>query len=148
GQHKVSALAASIATRRARDKGATVASVATVRDYWPLCPVSTRLFTSEDGQSFECKECHRLGRYLASVRGDDKVGVPSRLLTIARWITTWQAARSLARCDAIVGVSHYVRDQLVLSGRAPGNRLYDIPNLVDLPSVDRALSGEWPLHDI
>src|SRR5437763_1592206 len=33
GQHKVSALAASIAVRRARGDGAQVASVATVRDY-------------------------------------------------------------------------------------------------------------------
>jgi glycogen(starch) synthase len=151
GQHKVSALAASTAAlhaRGARGGNAAVASVATVRDYWPLCPVSTRLFNTVEGKSVECKECHRLGRYLASVRAENKASVPSRLLTLARWIATWQAARSLARCDATVAVSRYVRDQLVLSGRVPGNRLYNIPNLVDLPSVDRALSGEWPLHDI
>ena len=148
GQHKVSALAASRAAIRAGAAGAKVVSVATVRDYWPLCPVSTRLFTTPTGQSFECKECHRLTRYLECVRAERKAGAASLGLAMARWMATWQAAHSLAECDATVAVSRYVRDQLALSARVEGNRLYDVPNLVDLPSVDRALAGEWPLHDI
>jgi glycogen(starch) synthase len=148
GQHKVSALAVSKTARRGRAGGAKLASVATVRDYWPLCPVSTRLFSAANGQSFECKECHRLGRYLACVGAEGKSGAESRLLAVARWAATWQAARSLAECDATVAVSRYVRDQLAQSGRVPGNSLYDIPNLVDLPSVDSALTCDWPLDDI
>jgi glycosyltransferase involved in cell wall biosynthesis len=45
-------------------------------------------------------------------------------------------------------VSRYVRDELALGGRVPGERLFSIPNLVHLPSVERALSGAWPLRDL
>src|SRR5439155_20981164 len=40
GQHSISAAAASSAARRAGKHGLRAASVATVRDYWPLCPSS------------------------------------------------------------------------------------------------------------
>jgi glycogen synthase len=78
------------------------------------------------------------------------VGVtsPRFPLELARWFATWQSSRLLARCDMVIGVSRYVRDQLALSGRIPVDRLVDIPNLVDLSSVARALQGPWPLSDI
>ena len=148
GQHKVSALAASAAAMRARSHGATAVAVATVRDYWPLCPVSTRLFTTPDGKSFECKECHRLRGYMKSVLAGGKRDPIALSLALARWFGTWQACRSLARCDATIAVSRYVRDELSMSGRVPGEKLYSVPNLVDLSSVDKALAGAWPLHDI
>jgi glycosyltransferase involved in cell wall biosynthesis len=67
---------------------------------------------------------------------------------MARWLRTWAASRALARCDAVIAVSEYVRSELARSGRVPEGRLASIPNLVHLPSVDRALSSPWPLHDI
>jgi glycosyltransferase involved in cell wall biosynthesis len=148
GQHKVSTLAVAAALDRARARGAHVAAVSTVRDYWPLCPVSTRLFNRRDGGRFECKECHQFSDYMASVLAEGRHSLPEFLISQARWLATRQAARRLASCDAVIAVSRYVRDELALSGRVPGERLYNIPNLVDLPSVDRDLGGEWPLHDI
>jgi len=123
-------------------------ALATVRDYWPLCPASTRLFTTQDGGSFECKECHHLRAYMKSVLAGGRSSPMVVALAFARWFGTWQASRSLARCDATIAVSRYVRDELSLSGRVPGDKLYNIPNLVDMPSVDKALAGAWPLHDI
>jgi glycosyltransferase involved in cell wall biosynthesis len=69
-------------------------------------------------------------------------------LSLARWLHTLRASRALAACDAVVAVSVYVRGELQRSGRVPEEKLAVIPNLVDLPSVERALAGPWPLHDI
>ena len=148
GQHKVSAGAASIAARTARESGARAASVATVRDYWPLCPVSTRLFARPDGSSFECRQCHRLLPYLRAVARSSGLASVQTALAPLRWLSTLASSRLLATCDATIAVSRYVRDELAISGRLDGTRLYNIPNLVHLPSVERALATEWPLNDI
>ncbi|MEO5953522.1 MAG: glycosyltransferase family 4 protein [Chloroflexia bacterium] len=147
GQHKASAGAASVAAQQARTKGVRVVSVATVRDYWPLCPVSTRLFTDQYGESFECDECHALRAYLecASAGGGSRLG---RLMAVARWVGTLRASRLLAGCDATIAVSGYVRGQLAKSGRVADTKLVSIPNLVHLPSVEASMSSEWPLADI
>lgn len=147
GQHKASAGAVSVAAQQARSKRAKVVSVATVRDYWPLCPVSTRLFTDQYGESFECDECHSLRSYLecASAGGGSKV---SNAMAVARWVGTLRAGMMLARCDATIAVSDYVRGELAKSGRVADRRLVSIPNLVHLPSVEASMSSEWPLPDI
>lgn len=147
GQHKASAGAASVATRKAKRKGAKAVSVATVRDYWPLCPVSTRLFTGKTGETFECKECHRLREYVKSVlagKGSNGRGFSA----LARWLGTWRASRLLAECDATIAVSRYVRGELARSGRVPDSRLVSLPNLVHLPSVEHSMEAAWPLADI
>jgi glycogen(starch) synthase len=147
GQHMVSAIASSRAARKARKRGARVASLGTVRDYWPICPVSTRLFTCADSKSFECEECHRLGAYMNCVNRA-KHGIGSYPAALPRWVRVARAGRELGRCDAVIAVSDYVRGQLERSGRIPGSKLVTIPNMVDLPSVDRALRGKWPLPDL
>lgn len=146
GQHKASASAASIAAHQARLKGAQAVSVATVRDYWPLCPVSTRLFTRRNGETFECRECHRLADYLRCA--SDGILTLKLPLALARWVATRNASKQLAGCDAVIGVSKYVRDELSMSGRVPGEKLVSIPNLVHLSSVERAIHGPWPLEDV
>ena len=151
GQHSVSGVASSLAALRARRQGVKVASVATVRDYWPLCPVSTRLFTDRQGQMFECRDCHRLMTYLACARQSTRRRwwkTTSVIPACLRWWRTRRAASALARCDAVVAVSSYVRGELERSGRVPPGKLYTIPNLVDPASVRRALEGVWPLPDI
>src|SRR5438874_3543534 len=117
GQHSISAVAASTAARRARKHGKRVASVATVRDYWALCPSSTRLFADGTGREFECRDCHRLGEYTRCVRisrrkQPESVRKPAptyRLLedalSLARWLQTLRASRALAACDGVVAVS-------------------------------------------
>lgn len=67
---------------------------------------------------------------------------------LARWSNTLAASKQLASAGAVIAVSSYVRGELARSGRVPPSHIRVIPNLVDLPSVDRALSGEWPLNDI
>jgi glycogen synthase len=149
GQHALSAVAASTAARRARSKDLPVASLATIRDYWPLCPSSTRLLPGTSGQEFECPECHRFGAYMECVRASrGGRGVPGQVRYAARWLQTLGASRALAGCDAVVAVSGYVRGELARSGRVPAKKLATVPNLVDLPSVEAALKGPWPLHDI
>jgi glycosyltransferase involved in cell wall biosynthesis len=122
--------------------------VVTVRDYWPLCPVSTRLFEGASGAVFECGECHHLRSYLGCARRKSKRAAISMPLNFARWFNTLQNSRQLAGADAVIAVSSYVSRELARSGRVPASRLRVIPNLVHLPSVDRALDGDWPLHDI
>jgi glycosyltransferase involved in cell wall biosynthesis len=156
GGHAISAVAASQAARQARARGLEVVSVATVRDYWPLCPVSTRLFFDSLGRPFECPECHRLAPYLGSVlrsyagRSRRKPWLLVKALAgaTARWSNTRRQAQLLADCNAVIAVSDYVRGELARSGRVPKDRLHTIPNLVDLPSVDAAIDGPWPLPDI
>ncbi|MDQ3704299.1 MAG: glycosyltransferase family 4 protein [Chloroflexota bacterium] len=145
GQHQVSGIAAVKAASRA---SRNAVSVVTVRDYWPLCPVSTRLFETPDGGVSECEECHRLPKYLRCARPRGMGAVARIPLNLARWLKTLADSRQLASSDMVIAVSSYVSRELSRSGRVPPSRLNVIPNLVDLPSVDRALGGEWPLHDI
>ena len=153
GQHAVSIVAASVAARHARQKGAQVVSLGTVRDYWPLCSVSTRLFTDAQGRLFECQDCHKYRDYINCVLAKNqksKIQNPKLLdpRPTARWLQTLSASRALAKCDAVIAVSEYVRGELARSARVPKDKLMTVPNLVDLPSVDRALAGTWPLSDI
>jgi glycogen synthase len=145
GQHMVSAVAAQRAGRRAKRAGWNVASVATVRDYWPLCPTSTRLFPTPSGESAECPDCHRLLSYLSCSAAGKPLKLP---LAGARWVRTVGLGRALARCEAVIGVSRYVRDELARSGRVPRRKLVVIPNLVTQSSVARAVEGTWPLPDM
>jgi glycogen synthase len=145
GQHMVSAVAAQRSARRALGAGWNVASVATVRDYWPLCPTSTRLFPTPGGESAECPDCHRLVPYLRCSTAGKLLKLP---LALARWVRTVGLGRALAGCDAVIGVSRYVRDELARSGRVPRRKLAAIPNLVTQSSVARAVEGAWPLPDI
>lgn len=146
GQHSVSALAASQAAQSAQRVGVKAVSVATVRDYWPVCSVSTRLFADKNGHHFECADCHEFAAYLNCMsRGQGKLNVS---LALARWSQTMLASRALARCGAVIAVSDYVHGELARSRRVPERKLVTIPNMVDLPSVDRALTNPWPLNDI
>jgi glycogen(starch) synthase len=147
GQHSLSSGAVSAAARRARRGGHRVASVATVRDYWPLCPISTRLFPAKAGPDYECRDCHRLAAYLGCVRASGG-GPQAKAKLAARWLPALLASKEFAQCDAVVAVSDYVHGELARSGRVPMEKLVTLPNLVDLPSVESALKGPWPLHDI
>ncbi len=147
GQHAVSAVAASTAARRAQ-RYAAVRSVATVRDFWPLCPVSTRLFSHAHGgyEGYrECRDCHHFGAYLRYSRASS---LSTTIAAVPRWLNTLSDSRALAATDAVIAVSDYVRDELVASGRLAARKVFSIPNLVDLPSVSSALDGPWPLEDI
>ncbi|HEX9987771.1 MAG TPA: glycosyltransferase family 4 protein [Chloroflexia bacterium] len=148
GQHAVSIIAASGAADNARGQRSKVVSVGTVRDYWPLCPTSTRLFADSRGAIFECQDCHRFRDYMRCTRASDKGGLRTRPFAVARWVQTMRASRQLAKCDAVIAVSDYVRGELERSGRVAPEKLKNIPNLLHLPSVEKAMSGPWPLEDL
>lgn len=145
GQHLVSGVAASRAASKSRSP---LVSVVTVRDYWPLCPVSTRLFEGVSGDVFECEKCHQLRSYLGCARRKDRRAAVRLPVDLARWLNTLADSRTLAGAGAVIAVSNYVSRELARSGRVSQSRLRVIPNLVDLTSVERALDGAWPLHDI
>src|SRR5687768_1704175 len=138
GQHTVSGIAATTGVSAARRKGARTISVVTVRDYWPLCPSSTRLVYGGSAALGECVDCHRFDAYLACV-SNNGTRAKTRAVGAARWLRTRARARTLAQCDAIIGVSNYVRSELARSGMFDAGKLVAIPNLVDLKSVDAAL---------
>ncbi|HYP39522.1 MAG TPA: glycosyltransferase family 4 protein [Chloroflexia bacterium] len=148
GQHAVSIMAASGAAKKARRQGSKVVSVGTVRDYWPLCPISTRLFTDNQGGIFECRECHRFRDYMKCACASDKGGLRARPFAAARWVRTMRASHQLAKCDAVIAVSDFVLGELARSGRVAPVKLRSIPNLLHLPSVEKALAGPWPLEDL
>lgn len=147
GQHSVSGVAAGRAARLARRSGSRCVSVATVRDYWPLCPQSTRLFSGESGEDVECPDCHEITTFTKCVSSGES-NFLRRARWLARWLVTRRAASELGRCDAVIAVSHYVRRELVRSRRVAAQKVVAIPNLVDLPSVAAALEEPWPLHNI
>lgn len=138
GQHTVSGIATTMGVRAARRKGAQAISVITVRDYWPLCPSSTRLVYGGSAAQEECVDCHKPDAYLSCV---SKGGIAAKTKAVgaARWLRTRARARTLAQCDAIIGVSKYVQSELARSGRFDAKKMVAIPNLVDLESVDAAL---------
>ena len=139
GQHQVSGTAAALSAEAARKQGRRVISVVTVRDYWPLCPSSTRLFPARQGKSAECTECHNFTSYVSCV---SRTGIPGpvQILGAARWMRTRLQARELARADAVIPVSNYVQSELARSGRFDRGNLHLIHNLVDLASVDKVLA--------
>ena len=139
GQHQVSGTAAALSAEAARKQGRRVISVVTVRDYWPLCPSSTRLLPTHQGKSQECTDCHNFTSYVSCV---SRTGTfdPAQILGAARWLRTHLQARELARADAIIAVSNYVRSELARSGRFDNGKLITIHNLVDLGSVDKVLA--------
>jgi glycogen(starch) synthase len=148
GQHAVSIVAASGAAEEARRMARKVVSLGTVRDYWPLCPTSTRLFTDSRGAIFECRDCHRFRDYMKCSLATDKATFRTRPFAVARWVQTLRASRQLAKCDALIAVSDYVRGELARSGRIAPEKLRSIPNLLHLPSVENALAGPWPLEGL
>ena len=148
GQHQVSGVAASQAARRASTPANHAVSVVTIRDYWPLCPVSTRLFNDGQGGTFECTDCHRLSDYLGCAMRANVRRAYKLPLELARWLNSLSASKHLARANGVIGVSRYVSQELARSGRVPHAKISTIPNLVDLPSVQAAIEGPWPLNDI
>jgi glycogen(starch) synthase len=146
-QHSVSTDGAALAARRLRKTGREAALISTIRDYWPLCPVSTRLFEDREGSTFECSDCHQLRTYLRCYGRQAKLPTATAA-SLARWLLCMAKSRALASCDGVIAVSNYVREELERSGRVNAEKLWTIPNLVDLLSVDRALQRPWPLTDL
>jgi glycosyltransferase involved in cell wall biosynthesis len=131
GQHVMTIPAA---VRAGRALGLPV--VATVRDYWATCPISTRL--RPEGI---CERCSvpRLAECLADHR-------PGRLPLVGLFEGYVRANRrrrqaALRAADRVIAVSRFVADDLATHA---GVAATVIPNMVDVPETLPRPPGDWP----
>jgi glycosyltransferase involved in cell wall biosynthesis len=120
GQHVMTIPAA---VRAGRALGLPV--VATVRDYWPTCPISTRL--RPEGICDHCSTI-RLAQCLA---GHRPALIPA-VLPFQGYVEANRRRRqqALHAAGRVIAVSHYVADDL---RRHAGVEAVVIPNMVDVP---------------
>jgi glycosyltransferase involved in cell wall biosynthesis len=140
GQHVMTTVAAITAGREAG-----IQSVATVRDYWPVCYWSDLLHTRDRLEL--CPECTvgNMARCLVPRAG---VLWPVTLPLIPYMRANLDAKQQgLARADAVIAVSHRIADDL--KARAPGldaARVHVIPNPVNVDALraDARDEPRWP----
>jgi glycogen synthase len=130
GQHVMStipSIRASLATG--------VPSVATVRDYWPVCYWSDLIY--DPAGAHLCPACS-VGMMTRCVRPRAGAAFPAAWSAIPYMRTNLATKRrTLARASAIIAVSHAIAADL--KSRAPelsGTDLYTIPNPVDMTQLD------------
>lgn len=130
-QHVMTTLPAIAAAARAG-----VPSVATVRDYWPVCYWSDLLHTKDALEL--CPECTAANMRVC-IRPRAGAAWPAALPMIPYMRANLARKQSgLARADAIVAVSHRIAEDL--RARAPelaDTRLEVIPNPVNVSALDQ-----------
>ena len=132
GQHVMS----TVPVVRAGEATGT-ASVATVRDYWPVCYWSDLIY--DTASPHLCPQCS-VQMMTRCVRPRAGAAAPAAWPLIPYMRRNLRTKRrTLARSHAIIAVSHAIADDL--RARAPeiaGTPLYTIPNPVDLAPLDAA----------
>ena len=114
--------------------------VATVRDHWPRDYFATGLhgnripYARNTAASLATDLVARLGPIKGVLAS---VAIPYMLGHLRR------RQVYLASADAIVAVSHYVARRL--PPKVPPERVHVIPNMIDLPAIDRILEEPAPL---
>lgn len=110
-------------------------TVATVRDYWPTCPIGTRLQRCPETAHCApaCQVCC-LSRDRAPLRPLVRAALPYVSANLRR------RQRALLAADRTVAVSTYVAD--VLRAGVPGLEPVVIPNFIDLRAVQPRAEGE------
>ena len=138
GQHVLTGPAAVVA---GRDAG--VASVCTVRDYWPLCYWNDLLVDPEKGTP--CAGCSA-SAMTTCVRPRAGYAWPAALPLIPYMRANLHfKQRTLAHADAIVAVSHRVADDLRRrSAELACARVETIPNGVDVRAVRAEVENSQP----
>ena len=130
GQHVMTTVPSINAAR-----AAGVPSVATVRDYWPVCYWSDLIY--DPSQPALCPECS-VTMMTRCVRPRAGAASAAAWSLIPYMRANLQTKRStLARADAVIAPSHAITDDL--RRRAPelaGTQLYTIPNPVDMTRID------------
>lgn len=118
GQHLLSIPAAVAAGRRVG-----VATVATVRDYWPICPIGTRLQRCPEHAhcSTACQVCC-LARGQVALKPLVRIALPYVRANLRR------RQQALLRADRTIAVSRYVAD--VLRAGIPGLEPTVLPNFL------------------
>ncbi len=124
-------LSAKATVEASRDIGWPV--VATVRDYWPICVWSTMLSGTE-----RCPGCSYWRRVLCSGRRHPRLWPVAPLLPPMIGRELYDRVRTLRRAAGVIAVSGHVKQSL------PVDHCRVIPNLVDLPDIERRSEGEPP----
>lgn len=131
GQHVMTIPAA---VRAGRRLGLPV--VATVRDYWATCPISTRL--RPDGICTQCTP----GRLTECLANHQPLRFPVvRVLQGYVEANRRRRQAALAAADQVIAVSRYVAHDLALHA---GIEATVLPNLIDLPIDPPAPPDAWP----
>lgn len=124
--HAQHSLTVPAAVRAGRAVGVPV--VATVRDYWPLCYRATLLVRG----NAVCERC-------SLSRTTSCLGVFPALLAYPYMRgNIRRKAKALAQADAVIAVSRFLAGRL--AEIVPAEKLYVLPNLVDLEEVDRIIT--------
>ncbi len=134
GQHLISIPAAVRA-----GKALGVPTIATVRDYWPTCPIGTRLPRCPELArcSTECQVCC-LARGSAPLRPLVRAALPYVTSNLRR------RQRALLAADATIAVSNYVAE--TLRAGIPGLEPIVIPNFIDLSGPVEVRSTKYEVR--
>jgi glycosyltransferase involved in cell wall biosynthesis len=107
-----------------------VASVATVRDYWPVCYWTTRL----SGEAI-CPGCSELNRLKCLYKNQGALGLVAAPVSLYMAANLRLKQKWLAQADATLAVSHYIASNL--EPFVPPTRLRVLPNFIDLASLEK-----------
>lgn len=130
GQHYLTIPPTVMATRLLN-----IPSVATVRDYWPVCYWTTHL----RGQQV-CPGCSELNRLKCLPANQGALGVVAAPVSLYMGANLKLKQRWLAQADATLAVSQYIAGKL--APFVPDDRLHVLPNFVDLDELDREAQGK------
>jgi glycosyltransferase involved in cell wall biosynthesis len=125
GQHYLTIPPTVIAAQRLK-----LPSVATIRDYWPVCYWTTHL----RGQQI-CPGCSELNRLKCLPANQGALGVVAAPVSLYMGANLKLKQRWLAQADATLAVSHYIAGKL--ASFVPVQKLHVLPNFVDLPALER-----------
>ncbi|NWJ97017.1 MAG: glycosyltransferase family 4 protein [Chloroflexi bacterium] len=107
-----------------------IVSVATVRDYWPLCYWTTHLRGSQI-----CPGCSAINRLKCLPANQGALGLVAAPLSLYMGANLRLKQHWLAQADATLAVSSYIGEKL--ASFVPSERLHILPNFVDLDELER-----------
>lgn len=105
-------------------------SLATVRDYWPVCYWTTHL----SGQQV-CPGCSPLNYVKCLYNNQKPVGALAAPVAFYMAANLRLKQRWLAQADAVLAVSSYIQQKL--TPFLPAERLHIMPNFIDIADIDR-----------
>jgi glycosyltransferase involved in cell wall biosynthesis len=106
-----------------------IPSVATVRDYWPVCYWTTHLSGDK-----VCPGCSELNRLVCLYRNQGPAGIAAAPASLYMGANLKLKQSWLARADRTLAVSRYIAAKL--KPFVPEERLEVIPNFVDLARLE------------
>ncbi len=135
GQHYLTIPPTVMAARRS---GAV--SVATVRDYWPVCYWTTHLRGQE-----VCPGCSEINRLKCLPANQGLLGYLAAPVSLYMGANLKLKQNWLAQADATLAVSNYIAGKL--ADFVPAERLRVLPNFVDLEKLKSEITAAPPLAE-